>query len=261
MFRTSHVVCTVFALALALPAPGRSQVIELFLDLDADAATGCTVMTVDGPFSGVEQILQTGVAVQGVAPGATFVGGVTRRECTDPAMNAFGPPIAVDPGGWPVEMGLGTDGSNAVETYWPLAAVGSPPASIRLGVEVADQDALLGLAFSPGAASVLAVPTLSEWGALLLLLLLAAVAVRKLRRGPRAAWLLVAAVLVVATAAWADCVLDGQVGDWTAADLLGLDPVGDVPQGENDLRAVFAQEGPGRICFRVDAFLVSPPVP
>jgi hypothetical protein len=263
MTGSSRTACAVFAVAvaLALPAPGRSQAIEHFLDLDANPGTGCTVTTVDGPFPGVEQVLETQVSFQGTPPGGAFVGSVTRRECTDPGANVFGPPIPVDPGGWPVEVGLGTDGSHVVETYWSLASLASRPSSILLGVEVSDEDALLDLAFFLAAPAVPDVPTLSEWGALVLLSLLAILAVRRLRSGPRAAWLLVAAGLGVATAAWAACVLDGQVGDWESGNLLDLDPVGDVPQGADDLRAVLAQECPDRICFRVDALLVPPPVP
>lgn len=253
--------CTLFAVAVGLATPVGAQSIKLFLDLDANPATGCTVTTVDGPFAGVEQVLETYVGFQGVPPGASFVSSVTRRECTDPGAGAFGPSIPVDPVGWPVEVGLGTDGSRAVETYLPLAALAAPPSVIRVGVEVSDEDALLDLDFALAAPPVSAVPTLSEWGALLLVSLLAGLALRRLRPGPRAAWLIVAVGLGLTTAAWAACVLDGQVGDWESDDLVGLDPLGDVPAGADDLRAVFAQECPDRICFRVDALLVSPPVP
>ena len=62
------------------------------------------------------------------------VAAVTRQECTDPGTNTFGAPIAVDPGTWPVGVGLGLDGFHVVETYFPLSATSIDPQVVRIGV-------------------------------------------------------------------------------------------------------------------------------
>jgi hypothetical protein len=246
------------ALALTLARAGHCQV-EIFLDLDADSATGCTVTTVDGLVDGVDEIVEASLAQQGIAPGGFVISDLTRRECVSPATDTFGPDIPIDDGGWLALSGTGVDFTRAIELYWPIPGGGNRSPSVVVGVELADQDALLGLPVAVSAVST-AIPTLTEWGALLLVLLLAALAARRLRRGPRAAWLALVLALGLATTAWAACVLDGDVGDWAGADPLGLDPFGD-SVGENDLRAVLAQECVDKVCFRIDATLELAPVP
>ena len=248
-----------FGMLLALPASAVTSSVDLLLDLDNDAATGCTVTTVDGPFDGVEQILRTTIETTGAAAADVTV--VERLECTDPGTNTFGAPIAVDPGTWPVGVGLGLDGFNVVETYFPLSATSIDPQVVRIGVvhmrgRVADTL----LVATPGTSdpilldlrTVLEIPTLGEWGLILLAALLAAASLHRLgRRGVAALVLL----LAVGTAglAWAQCVLDGDPGDWTSGDLLGSDPA--AADDGISIRAIFGKGEAGQLCFRIDLSL------
>jgi len=256
--RVPFAVAVLFVL-LALPAAAVTSSVDLLLDLDHDAGTGCTVMTADGPFAGVEQILTTTVDTTG---GSTAdVTAVDRSECTDPGTNTFGAPVAVDPGVWPVGVGLGLDGFNVVETYFPLSATSIDPQVVRIGVvhtRGRTVDTLL--VATPGTSdpilldlrSVLEIPTLGEWGLILLAALLAVVSLHKLgRRGVAALVLLLA--LGTAGLAWAQCVLDGDPGDWSAGDLLGADP-GAADDGIS-VRAIFGRGEPGQLCFRIDLSL------
>jgi hypothetical protein len=247
-----------FALALTLARAGHCQV-EILLDVDADSATGCTVTTVDGLVDGVDEIVEASLAQQGIAPGGFAISDLSRRECVSPATNSFGPPVRFDLGGWLALSATGVDFTRAIELYWPIPSHGNRSASVLAAVEIADQDALLNLPVTLSAVST-AIPTLSEWGALLLALLLAGLASRRLRRGPRVAWLALVLALGLATTAWAVCVLDGEVNDWAGIDPLGLDPFGDSTGGA-DLRAVLVQECPGRLCIRIDAALPIAPIP
>jgi len=238
---------------VAAPASAKEQTVGVLIDTDNDAATGCTVATADGPFAGVEQILET--TVDTTPPATAQVTLVTRRECV--SGSTFGAPITVDDGDWPVGVGLGLDGSDVVETYVPLSDLGSPD-EIRVAVVSEDPDAML--VTSPGGTapiviafpSLLEIPTVSEWGLLLLGALLAFAALAVLRRRGAAAALAAWLLLGFAGAAWAGCILDGQVGDWAGRAPVGEDAIGD---GSPDLRALFAQADGARLCFRIDAFL------
>jgi len=243
----------------AVPAAAVQSTVDLLLDLDYDSGTGCTVMTADGPFAGVEQILTTTVDTSGTT--TATVSSVVRSVCTDPGTDTFGAPIAVDPGGWPVGVGLGLDGFNVVETYFPLSATSTEPKVVRIGV-VHAQGRLVDtlLVATPGTSdpilldlrSVLDIPTLGEWGLILLAALLAAASLYQL--GRRGVALLVL-VLVAGTAglAWAQCVLDGDPGDWSATNLIGADPA--AADDGIAIRALFGRGEPGQLCFRVDLSL------
>ena len=244
---------------LALPASAVQSSVDLLLDLDNDAATGCTVMTVDGPFDGVEQILRTTVDTVGTS--AADVTSVERLECTDPGTDTFGAPLPVDPGSWPVGVGLGLDGFHVVETYFPLSATSIDPKVVRIGVvHSRDPEADTLLVATPGTSdpilldlrSVLEIPTLGEWGLILLAALLAAASLHRLGRQGVAVLVL---VLAVGTAglAWAQCVLDGDPGDWSSGDLLGADPA--ATDDGISVRAIFGRGEPGELCFRIDLSL------
>jgi len=256
--RSLSLLFVAVSLLAAGPALAKDQTVSLLLDTDASPATGCTVATADGPFAGVEQILETTVETTS-GPNAASVTGVTRRECVDAPSSTFGPPIVVDAGGWPVGLGLGTDGSDVVETYVPLADLGSP-GSVRVAAVSDDPDAMLVTA--PGGATpivialqqVTEIPTVSEWGLILLGAFLALAALALLRRRAAAAAALAAWLLLgFAGAAWAFCVLDGQIDDWQFHHLVGEDATGD---GTPDLRSLYAQHDGDRLCFRFDVFLV-----
>ncbi len=251
-----------FVIAGALFVPGSALAIEhqvdILLDLDDDASTGCTVATVDGPFDGVEQILVTTVETTSPPPAGT-VTDVAIRDCTNPGTDTFGPPASFD-GGWPVGIDNGVGGRDVVETYFPLvSSVVSNPERIRLGVVVTDElggeQALLTVDDTPDGEPIVLVarviidpadiPTLGEWGLILLALALATASFFLLgRRGTVAFG--VALLLLATGTAWAAAGgLDGLTGDWA-----GIDPL-----ASNGI-VLFGKTAAGELCFRVDVDLL-----
>ena len=250
-----------FVFTGALFASGAASAVEhqvdILLDLDDDATTGCTVTTVDGPFDGVEQILVTTVETTSPPPAGT-VTDVAIRDCTNPATDTFGPPASFD-GGWPIGVDNGVGGRDVVETYFPLiSSVVSNPERIRLGVVVIDEfggeQALLTVDDTPDGEPIVFVarviidpadiPTLGEWGLILLALALATASFFLLgRRGTVAFG--VALLLLATGTAWAAGSLDGLTGDWA-----GIDPI-----ASNGI-VLFARAADGDICFRVDVDLL-----
>lgn len=251
------------ALVVAAPASALTSELRILINVDVNPATGCDVTTVDGVFPGVEQILVTTVETSGTTGQVTLV---ERHECVDEATDTFGPAIPVSAGGWPVGVGLGLDGSDVVETFVGVSDIGGadPPPVIRLGVvgdNGMEQDALLvvrPVGNQPillNLANILEIPTLSEWGLILLALLLAVLALGRMRRLRRrhAVTLLLLACLGTSVVAWAS-VRDGLIDDWLGISPLAEDPQADAPLGA-DLRALFARAVGGEICFRLDVFL------
>jgi hypothetical protein len=126
------------SLAAPLTASAVTHEVSIYLDLDNDAATGCEVATVDGPFAGAEQVLISTVETSS-PPDAGTVTDVAVADCVDAVTDTFGPPVSFD-GGWPVGIDNGVGGRDVVETYVPLARlVVSDPAVVRLGVVVTDE--------------------------------------------------------------------------------------------------------------------------
>jgi Bacterial cadherin-like domain/Bacterial Ig domain/IPTL-CTERM motif len=259
-----------FALLGSLAADRASAVTEFrtLLDLDNDPTTGCVVPTADGPFAGVEQVLITTVSTAN-PPEVTSL---TRQIC---AGAVFGPPSSISapfPPPWPVGLGVGVNGSAVIETYLPLSL--APHGNeIRLGFasEITSggsgQDALLTTTGAQGAppiiivlASIIEVPTLGEWGLLLLSLGLAAAGWRTLRRsqlgpggplGPTAAGIGIALLLLGAGVAWAAIVPDGNPADWGAAAPNATDPATEPVNA--DIVAVFARVESNILFLRIDA--------
>ncbi len=259
-----------FALLGSLVADGASAVTELrtLLDVDNNATTGCTVSTPDGPFAGAEQVLITTVTTAN-PPEVTSL---ARQVCTGLVL---GPPSVLNspfPAPWPVGLGGGVDGSAVIETYLPLS-LAPHGAAVRLGFtsEVVSggsgQDALLTTTSVPPAPlmlvtrSITEVPTLGEWGLLLLSFGLAAAGWRLLRRraplgpggplGPTAAGLGIALLLLGAALAWAAIVPDGNPSDWGAATPLATDPATEPINA--DIVAAFARIESNVLFLRIDA--------
>ncbi len=263
MLRRSLPLFLLVALLVPLASSAQDADYRVFLDLDNNPSNGCTVITVDGAFDGVEEILTTTVSMDNVTA-------VTRSTC-DEVSGTFGAPTAVVdfPTPWPVGIGTGTDGTDVIETYFPLHTVPTPQA-IRLGFDSNDglggEDAILtvdGSDTGPDVVvllgTVLDIPTLSTLSLALLSLLIAAAAWRALRRRPsNAAWtvLIVAGSLVAFTVLAVGVItLDGDPSDWLgAADASALDPFGDAPDTA-DLRAAFAALDPALtyLYLRLDA--------
>ncbi|REJ85500.1 MAG: tandem-95 repeat protein [Acidobacteria bacterium] len=249
-----------FLLALfgvAATAGALTSQVAILVDADDDGSSGCVVPTAEGELAGVEhQIL---VETETFGDGSAAVQSVRRRDCES---GVFGAPVLVDAGGWPVGIGLGEGGRNVVESYVPMAdlAVGRV---IRFGITHetgADADALLEVAPGTGipitllGASPLEIPTLSQWGALLLILLLCGMALGALRRRDAALLITLCMVIGVSGAAWAVCIMDGQIDDWSPGDLLASDASGEAPTSV-DLEAFFAKVEDGVLCLRVDTGL------
>jgi hypothetical protein len=251
----------------AVPASAATSQYQILLNADNNQNSGCDVSTVAGTFGGVEHILLTTVETTG--PASAMVTRIERSVCVTPATDTFGPLILVDDTDRPVGIGNGTDGFNVVETYFPGSILaGNKPPVIRLGVTSSNgggaQDAMLtarpntGQPIQKVLAAILDVPTVSEWGLILLGLLLAAAAVTMLRRRSATALLLALALLGAAGVAWAAVYdLNGQtIAEWTPSDLLGEDAAGDAPASV-DLRALFGafDQTNNRLVFRLDVSL------
>jgi VCBS repeat-containing protein len=242
----------------AVSSPGAlfavQHEVSILLDLDDNPTTGCTVPTVDGPFDGVEQVLITTVETSSPPP-AGMVTDVAIADCVTPATDTFGPPASFD-GGWPIGIDNGEGGLDVVETYFPLlSAVFGNSELIRLAVVVTDElggeQALLTVDDTPSGAPILLelnalleIPTLGEWGLILLALLLAAASLALLgRRGTAALGLVL--VVLAAGAAWAAGTLDGLIDDWSAGDQLASDGI-----------VLFGKKVDDTLCFRVDVELL-----
>ncbi|MFO1304131.1 MAG: IPTL-CTERM sorting domain-containing protein [Burkholderiales bacterium] len=251
-----------------LAAVASAAQLTIFLDTDNNAGTGCTLPVPGGTIAGIEQVLNTTVNASATPP---TVGAVTRQVCVNPATNTLGPPLPVDAGGWPVGVGVGQAGYDAIETY--IQTVGLPSGTIRLGVAYVDPsiggDALVttnGLAGGPPILFALQiapptpVPTLGHAGLALLALLLCGAGFYLLRRYPHGVPLVVAIVsIAVSTSLWA-IVLDGIVVDWNGVSPIAVDPTGDAPPGA-DIAAFYAKQEPAqeRLYFRADIKTASVP--
>ena len=265
MASRQRIVCIGFGLlVLAAPIVALPSTVQIALDTDGVATGGCTLTTVDGPFAGAEQLLTVSIET---ANATAVVEGIERQECV---AGVFGSPVVVDPGSWPVGISLGVNGSHVVEAYVPLADLGPQVASVRFGivhVAGADEDALLltqpttGLPIVLVLRSVLEIPTISQWGLLVLLMLLAWLALRRLRRHEITIAVMLIATVAVSGWAWAVCVMDGLIDDWSAADSLALDASDDAADAV-DLQAFSAKADGADLCLRVDTDLAfdQPPV-
>ncbi len=259
----------------AAAAPSTTSTFQILMDLDNHTNTGCNVTALSGTFPGVEQILNTTVTVTGVTAQVTAV---TVQTCTGVS---FGAPVAVIPPPghplpWTIGSSNGTGGSSVIETYYPLTLLpaGLKVNTVRLGVLAFDggnvlRDELLKAKATPGngppifldAASLADVPTLSEWGLMLLGLLLAGSAVVLLRRRTASApAFLVAFLLLAGTGlAWAAAFdLDGTTkGEWTAGTLSAVDGPDSPPAPVGtDIVALYSARSGNAFYFRIDANVI-----
>jgi hypothetical protein len=257
------VLASVFALA------ANASQLTVLLDTDNNAATGCAVPIPGGSFAGAEIVLTTTINTSAAPP---LVSGVTRQSCVSQATNTLSPPFAVDPGGWPVGMGVGASGYDAIETYLPTFAL--PSGTYRLGVAYTDaavgSDALVTTNGAAGGPPILyalllapppPIPTLGHAGLALLALLLCAAGFAVLRRHPNAPPLVVGVVAIALSTSLFAIVLDGIVTDWTGTPPIATDPTGDAPLGA-DIAAFYVKQeaAQDRLYFRADIKVASVPV-
>src|SRR3954452_8715601 len=151
MKRSSNFLLSIFVF-LFLPLSGYSATTEfrVLLDTDNSTATGCSVTTPGGPFTGVDQVLVTTVDVTNT--GAT-VTSVARQVCS---AGTFGAPIPVTaPAPYPVGL-EGNSGNSIVETVLPTDALGTPaPAQMRLAFLAATGASVDSITQTPSASALM----------------------------------------------------------------------------------------------------------
>ncbi|MBW8874607.1 MAG: IPTL-CTERM sorting domain-containing protein, partial [Acidobacteria bacterium] len=240
---------------------------QILLDLDNHTNTGCDVSALTGTFKGVERILTTTVDTALLPPQVTKI---EVSSCI--SGSSFTAPTDITPAGvHKIGVGNGTGGTSVIETFIPLsmAPLDKPPI-VRLGVLAFDQggtlrDEMLKAKEGNGngppillqAVSIAEVPTLSEWGLILLSLVLALAAVVLLRRRTASALLMALLLLGLAGIAWAAAGdLDGTtVDEWNTDNLLATEPTSDAPAG-TDIRALYGFKDATALWFRIDALLL-----
>ena len=238
---------------------GQSQTVEIrtFFDLDHDASTGCTVSTIDGQFFGAEEVLITTVDVL-----TSQVIKLERQVCNGAVL---GPRVMFDASTWNVGVGLGTNGSDVVETYLPIDRQFVAP-YIQVGFDANNlnggEDALL-LNENSGPLDIfiyVPVPTLGTWFLMAFAILVMGAALWHLRKHPMNTTVLMVLFAFISIgisgARIAGVVLDGDPSDWFANDRLSTDPEGETP----DIEAVFGKHLQGQVFLRIDIALNTPPV-
>ncbi len=225
---------------------------DILLDTDNNPATGCTLSTVRGDFTGVELVLSTTVEVTALTSTVT---GVSQQRCEGGALGAI---RSISNASWPVgsyDGPLVADSMAIVETFLPLAELGTDSTIVRAGVIAHTPDggdALLGaeLIVRRAAPTVAPVPALSP---LLLALLAAGMGLGGAwlaRRHHASVMVLGACVLLSAAGmAWAaTVVMDGQTSDWSGAQRR-LDGKGD----NTNLSSLWFAHDSQNAYFRIDA--------
>ncbi|MCB1051791.1 MAG: tandem-95 repeat protein, partial [Acidobacteria bacterium] len=251
-------------LACIFPSRAMAQTVEfrILIDIDDDPGTGCTVSTVDGPVTGVDQILITTVDQT-----TQMVSGVSLSTCSS---GVFGPPVPISAGGWPIGQGLGLAGSDVVETYYPTDMLNPPNGQIRVALVANDQlmseDALLDNQGEPlWIRLFVPVPTLSSILLLVFILALFGFGLYFLRKYPeqRGALVLLLCLGGLLFVGFSSAIsLDGDPSDWNVAPL-AMDPSGDNGSAPDVLAFFGCVDGiyprPQTVFFRIDAVLNQPP--
>src|SRR6185503_18770105 len=276
-------VAVVTLVAAAVPAAAVQSDLTIFLDFDNDATTGCNDLA--SGFQGYNQKVVTTVDTT-TGPNSATVTQIQGFDCSNTLIfdNATLPPPPSPPP-HPVGIGNGDLGLNVVETFWRMVPFSPPPAHpcpggsqgrcLRLGVYAQNanggSDELFTTDGTPTGPPILVVvngtveiPTLSEWGLLLLTLLLAGAAAFKLRRRPLRALLTVVLVLCaggVAFAVLGD--LDGTtIGEWgplaPAPNPVRVAHDSSATDDGDDIASLYARSDvpAQRVWFRIDASLV-----
>jgi hypothetical protein len=261
-------LAALLTIVATVPAAAVQSELTIFLDFDNDPATGCN--DPGSGFQGYDQRVVTTVDTT-TAPNAAMVTQIEGFDCSNAQ-------VFFDGADHPVGIGNGDLGLNVVETYWPMADFPPPvhPCQgaahgrcLRLGVFAENAnggtDALITQDGSPTGppiffifGGITDIPTLSQWGLLLLVLLLAGAAALKLRRRPLRALLTVLLVLCaggVAFAVLGD--LDGNtLEEWPPGSRVAHDPT--ATDDGDDIASLYARTDPpaSRVYFRIDASLV-----
>ena len=242
---------------MAAPAVGLAQTSEVFIFLDrAGSSAGCsidvgtpptTVSNVDGQIrvtldQGSGQVSQVAVS--------TCSGGLLGAEDTS------------SPAGHAIGVGNGVAGSNVVEFGVDQAllfpAPGIDGGSFTVAAVSGDSVDLVAGGSIISTQAPTPVPTLQSFSIAILAITLGLSAVIVLRRNRG---LMVVALIVISASAWAMAiVLDGMTGDWAGVGQTP-DPTGDATIGGpySDVRAVFSTRNGSTVFFRADVADQAPP--
>lgn len=246
---------------------------HVYLDIDNNPSTGCTVAVHEagwsGNVTGVERDVQ--ISVSTTAP--AHVTGITVSSCSGAS---FGAPQTVSTASWPVGLNVGTGGGDVIEGFLPR---GYLPLGTTMRLyfhstvfNLMANDVLLttngtthGTAGTPmlltldsNVGGVAAIPALGTYGLAFLGVAIAAAAFGLLRSRAGVACGLLLAVLIglgAASVAYAATItMDGQVGDWAGITALGTDPTGDssINDPAEDIVAGFATFDATNVYFRID---------
>ncbi len=258
-------VSFVAALSFAVPTTfAATTTVSVLIDADNNAATGCSVPTVNGPFAGVDRVLNTTV----VADAAGYrTQSITVQRCSGGVLGAA---QTIDSSVLPIARGNGTGGATAIETYMPNGYLPATEQKLRIGITTLAANGLTGsdaLTLS-GAGAILVdgpplviVPTLATASLALTALLLVGSLWMARRRGWHALQLGVVMVFALSLSGQliAAIVRDGLIADWTGITPAAIDPAGDAPPGV-DITNVYSTVESGNVFFRIDTLLNSPPV-
>jgi hypothetical protein len=246
---------------LGWAASASGATLQVLVDADNNASTGCTVaLPGGGTFTGVEQRFTTTVDTTTNPPHVT---GVTREDC-NVSSGSFAAPVMTSPGGWNVGVGDGMSGANVIETSLPFPTANG---LVRLGFLYVDpaigSDGIVAAAGGGPIVAALAsdaapIPTLSPAMTLLLALLVVGGGYAWMRRhGVPAAPLAIVVLALTATLAWA-VVLDGLVDDWAGSSPVATNPGSSAPDGAS-MVAVFLKAEAPTLFVRADVHTGMPP--
>lgn len=243
------------ALVIANTALAQDYRYHLYLDRDANAATGCSETVGATTIDGAELRITANVT-------GTTVTTVTRADC---AGAVYGGETAIG-GPHPVGLNNGVNGADVIEFAIDRGLVGSSNV-IHLSLAASNGAGTSSdvLTTAAGGGPILqaliqfAIPALGLLGLVLLVAAFAFVASRRLKVG-----LASLGALLMASAVWAaNFVVDGAVGDWTGVTAIATDGQADAVGADPgaEIYALFAAEEGGRLYYRVDVADVENQVP
>jgi len=258
-FGVRTLLLSVFSLAVS----AQDYRYDVYLDSDANAGTGCSVVTPAGTVSGVEARVRADITNVTVTQSTVAL----CQSGAFPAGGALPAPYAVG-------LNNGTGGADVIEMATPatLAPAGSNVPAYVVGWNGAATASDL-LATTNGLQGgppiiigfpVINIPTLGFFGFGLLALVLAVFGLKRIRKTARAS-LAALGLLSMAGAVWAaGFAVDGQVADWTGTNPIATDPQGDGSTADTgiDLRNFYVAFENGTMYLRVDVSDVEnqPPV-
>ncbi|MBB5209069.1 cadherin domain-containing protein [Chiayiivirga flava] len=231
-------------------AAAQTVATEVYLDLDANPATGCSIATDAGTVAGAE----VRVRAQVDAASAT-VQAVARAHCEGGVFGAEQP----QPAGYAVGIDAGIDGADVIEFSTPLAGLGDGGTALASfvarggdgGVERVQAAIVLPGTVEPGPGA--AQPTVIPASGWLALLVLIGFTLWIVRRHPAFGSTFAVVVLMGSSIAWAsNFIADGQIIDWTGVAPVATDPPDAGGDGASDILAAFAATESGRLHLRMD---------